>query len=89
LHLAGGVGFYDPRIRGHMNHDGVSNRRFHQTIRELRAIAVAHGRNPCLAEIEAALRHTKMATGRWTKAHARPLYDLVRRGINPSFRALK
>jgi len=89
LHLAGGVGTYDPSIRGHMNHDGISNRRFHQTIRELRAIAVAHGRNPWLAEMEATFRHGKMALGRLTKTHARPLYDLVRKGINPSFRALK
>ena len=89
LHLAGGRGVYDARIRGHMNHDGISNRQFHRTIRELRAIAVAHGRNPWLADLEAAFRHTKMATGRWTKARTRPLYDLVRRGINPSFRPLE
>jgi glycosyltransferase involved in cell wall biosynthesis len=89
LHLAGGRGVYDPRIRGHMNHDGISNLQFHRTIREIRAIAVAHGRNPWLAHLEAAFQHTKMATGRWTKARARPLYDFVRRGINPAFRPLK
>jgi glycosyltransferase involved in cell wall biosynthesis len=89
LHLAGGRGVYDARIRGHMNHDGISNLQFHRTIRELRTIAVAHGRNPWLAHLEAAFRHTKMATGRWTKARARPLYDLVRRGINQDFRPLK
>jgi glycosyltransferase involved in cell wall biosynthesis len=88
LHLAGGQGVYDPRIRGHMSHDGISNLQFHRTIREVCAIAVAHGRNPWLAHLEAACRHAKMATGRWTKARARPLYDLVRRGINPAFRPL-
>ena len=89
LHLAGGGGVYDARIRAHMNHDGISNRQFHRTIRELRAIAVAHGRNPWLADLEAAFQHAKMAAGRWTKARARPFYDLVRRGINPSFRPLE
>ena len=72
-----------------MNHDGISNRQFHRTIREVRAIAVAHGRNPWLADLEAAFQHAKMAAGRWTKARARPFYDLVRRGINPSFRPLE
>jgi glycosyltransferase len=88
LHLASGRGVYDARIRGHMNHDGISNVQFHRTIRELRAIAVAYGRNSWLAHLEAAFRHAKMATGRWTKARARPVYDLVRRGINPAFRPL-
>jgi glycosyltransferase involved in cell wall biosynthesis len=88
LHLAGGRGVYDARIRGHMNHDGVSNVQFHRTIHELRAIAVAYGRNYWLAHVEAVFRHAKMATGRWAKVRARPLYDLVRRGINPAFRPL-
>jgi glycosyltransferase involved in cell wall biosynthesis len=88
LHLAGGRGIYEPRIRGHMNHDGISNTDFHRTIREVRTIAVAHGRDPVRAGLEAAFEHTKVATGRWTKAHARPLYDLVRRSINRSVRPL-
>jgi glycosyltransferase involved in cell wall biosynthesis len=89
LHLAGGRGIYDPGIRGHMNHDGISNTDFHRTIREVCAIAVAHGREPVRASSEAAFQHAKVAAGRWTKAHARPLYDLVRRSINRSVRPLR
>ena len=89
LHSERGRGVYDPRIRGNMNHDGISNRQFHRTIRELRAIAVEHGRNPWLADVEAAVRHAKVATGRCIKERARPLYDLVRWYTNPSFRRLR
>ena len=83
LHRAGGGGVYDVPIRAHMNHDGISNRQFHRPIRELRAIAVAHGRNPWLADLEAAFQHAKMAAGHWTKARTQLVYDLVRRGVNP------
>jgi glycosyltransferase involved in cell wall biosynthesis len=88
LHLAGGRGVYDFRIRGHMNHDGISNTDFHRTIREVRAIAVANGYAPMRAHFEAAFQHAKVSAGRWTKAHARPVHDLVRRTINRSFRPL-
>jgi glycosyltransferase involved in cell wall biosynthesis len=88
LHRAGGHGVHSPRIRGHMNHDGISNVDYHRTIREVRAIAIAYGRHPCLAYLEAGLQHTKMTAGRWTKAYAAGLYHRVRRRINPSFRPL-
>lgn len=86
LDRAGGRAVHDPRIRGHMNHNGISNLDYHGTIREVRAIAIAHGRNPCLAHLEAGVQHVKMAAGRWTKTHAGGLYCRVRRRINPSFR---
>jgi glycosyltransferase involved in cell wall biosynthesis len=88
LHLAGGRGVYDPQILGHMNHDGISNIAFHRTIGEVRAIAVAHGRHPGLAGLEAAWQHLKTGLGRWTKRHAQPLYRLVRQTINRSYRPL-
>jgi hypothetical protein len=88
LHRAGGRGVHEPRIRGHMNHDGVSNVDYHRTIREVCAIAIAHGRNPWVAHLEANLQHVKMTAGRWTKAHSAGLYHRVRRRINPSFRPL-
>jgi glycosyltransferase len=87
LHRAGGRGVHSPLIRGHMNHDGISNLNYHRTIREVRAIAIAYGRNRSLAHLEASLQHVKMAAGRWTKAHAGGFYRRVRQTINPSFRA--
>jgi hypothetical protein len=71
-----------------MNHDGISNVDYHRTIREVCAIAIAYGRNPCLAHLEAGLQYAKMTAGRWTKAYAAGLYHRVRRRINPSFRPL-
>jgi glycosyltransferase involved in cell wall biosynthesis len=88
LHSAGGRGVHSPRIRGHMNHDGVSNVDYHRTIREVRDIAIAYGRNPCLAHLEAGLQHVKVTAGRWTKSYAAGLYHHIRRRINPSFRPL-
>ena len=88
LHLAGGRGVHDPRVRGHMNHDGVSNTDFHRTIREVSAIAVAHGCPPARAHLDAAFQHAKMAIGRWIKARARPVYHTVRKSINRSYRHL-
>jgi glycosyltransferase involved in cell wall biosynthesis len=88
LHLAGAKGGYDSRIVGHMSHEGVSNREFQETIDEVRRIVVAHGRNPFMAAAEANIRRLKTATSRPIKRHARPLYDLVRALINPSYRPI-
>jgi glycosyltransferase involved in cell wall biosynthesis len=89
LHLNGGRGIYDPQIVGHMTHDGISNIAFHQTIREVQAIAIAHGRASVPAGLEAAVQHLKMEVGRWTRRHSRPLYELVRQKINRSYRSLR
>jgi glycosyltransferase involved in cell wall biosynthesis len=88
LHRAGGRGAYCPGILGHMAHAGVSNRQFRRTIDEVRMIAVAHGRGPVVASLEAQLRRLKTAASYPVKRHARPLYRLVRRIINPSFRPM-
>ncbi len=88
LHRSGGRGRYGSQIVGHINHDGVSNTAFHLTIREVQAIAVAHGRAALLAGSEAAWQHLKMAIGRRVKRQARPLYQLIRQKINRSYRPL-
>jgi glycosyltransferase involved in cell wall biosynthesis len=88
LHRAGARGQYCPGIVGHMTHAGVSNREFRDTIEEVRAIAIAHGRNRLLASTEARLRWLKTATAGPIKRHLEPLYRLIRRRINPSYRPL-
>jgi len=85
LHKAGGVGAYSPEIRGHMTHAGVSNRQFKRTIDEVKEIAVAHGRNRLIAATEARARYMKTAASQPVKRHAAPLYQLIRRVINPAY----
>lgn len=86
LHLAGGRGGYCPDILGHMTHAGVSNREFQETIDEVRRIAIAHGRNPLIAATEAHARRLKTAASLPIKQHIPPLYHLVRRLINRSYK---
>jgi glycosyltransferase involved in cell wall biosynthesis len=88
LHRSGGRGVYCPELFAHMNHDGVSNRAFARTIDEVKRIVIAHGRNPLVAEAEASMRHVKTRAAQPLKRHLRPLYRLVRRMINPSFRPI-
>jgi glycosyltransferase involved in cell wall biosynthesis len=88
LHLAGGRGVYLREIVGHMNHDGVSNNDYLRTVREVEAIAVAHGRNRHLARLETVARALKTTVGRQLKGPARPIYRFVRRHINRSYRPL-
>ncbi len=85
LHTVGGWGVYEPRIVGHMTHEGVSNLQFRRTIDEVRRIAVHHGRNPLLATVEAGSRLAKTSFGNWVRSHAEPLYSATRKAINPSF----
>jgi hypothetical protein len=86
LHRAGGVGVYCPEIVGHMTHAGVSNRRFASTIDEVRQIAIAHGRNRVIANIEARARLLKTSAAQPIKRRFYPLYSFIRRAINPSYR---
>jgi glycosyltransferase involved in cell wall biosynthesis len=86
LHRAGFRGVYNPEIVGHMTHDGVSNRQFRRTIQEVRHIVVAQGRNPAVAALEAGFRQLKTDLAQPVKRHGRPLYQLVRRTINASYR---
>jgi len=85
LHHHGGCGAYSSAILGHMTHAGISNRQFHRTIAEVKAIAIAHGRSPLLAGLEAVARHLKTATSRPLERHARPLYQKIRQIINPAY----
>lgn len=86
LHLAGGTGVHVPGLRGNMSHDGVSNTRWARTMREVAEIAQAHGRHPALATAGLWYQLGKIATGRVIKHRAGPLYRVVRRLINPSYR---
>ena len=88
LHCAGGKGVYCPALCAHMNHDGVSNRRFARTIDEVKKIVIAHGRNPLVAEIEARMRRVKTSAAQPIKRHLQPLYRLVRRTINASYKPI-
>jgi glycosyltransferase involved in cell wall biosynthesis len=88
LHRAGQVGVYNPGIVGHMNHDGASNTHYRRTFAEVCDIAVRHGRAPWRASTEKAYQIAKVTAGRVLKARARPLYDIVRQGLNQSYRAL-
>jgi glycosyltransferase involved in cell wall biosynthesis len=83
---AGCIGAYSPDIVANMAHAGVSNRLYKRTLDEVRAIAVAHGRHPLIAATEARLRYVKTSLSHVVKRHARPLYHLVRRAINVSYR---
>lgn len=86
LYRAGSRGHYSPALRGHMTHAGVSNRQFKRTIEEVKAIAVAHGRHRLVAAAEAQARIAKTSASLAVKRHAQPLYRMVRRAINPSYR---
>jgi hypothetical protein len=88
LHLAGGRGAYLPDLVGHMNHDGVSNAEYLRTLREVEAIAVAHGRDPRLARLESLGRALKTSIGRQLRGPARPIYRFVRSHINRSYSPL-
>lgn len=85
LHRAGGRGVYTSAVLGHMTHAGVSNRQFRRTTDEVKTIAIAHGRSPIVATVEAHARYVKTAASLPVKRHARPLYHLIRRIINPSY----
>lgn len=89
LHLAGGVGAYVPDLCGNMNHDGVSNRRWARTMREVAAIATAHGRHPATAQAEMWYQIAKIGAGRLVKRHAAPVYRLARQMLNRSFQPVE
>ncbi len=88
LHMSGARGIYAADVVAHMTHDGVSNRQFRRTIDEVRQIAVAHGRNAFVAGAEAKFRLLKTSISQPIKRGGRPLYELVRRAINPAYRPL-
>jgi hypothetical protein len=71
-----------------MSYDGVSNQRFVRTSREVAQIAVAHGRPAPLAYGEMSWQIAKTSAGRLMKRHAKPLYQRIRRQLNPSYQPL-
>jgi glycosyltransferase len=88
LHRTGGVGMYRPDILGCMNHDGVSNVAFRRTMREVRDIAVAYGRNPFIAQGQYLYRINKTTIGRMVGAMCAPVHHWVRQLTNRSFHQL-
>jgi glycosyltransferase involved in cell wall biosynthesis len=88
LHRAGGRGSYCSAIVANMTHDGVSNLQFRRTIEEIRQIVITDGRNPVLAGLEARFRYWKTRLSQPIKRHGAPLYRLIRRSINPSFKPI-
>jgi GT2 family glycosyltransferase len=89
LYRDGGAGVYCKDVVGHMTHAGVSNRQFARTIDEVRRITIAHGRSKWVAGIEARARLFKTSAAQPIKRKLYPLYSLVRRAINPSYRPAK
>jgi hypothetical protein len=88
LHCAGARGFYCPEVLGHMTQDGVSNLQFRRTIEEVRQIVIARGRSPLQAGLEAQFRLCKTAIAQPIKRNGRPLYQFMRRSINPSYKPM-
>jgi glycosyltransferase involved in cell wall biosynthesis len=87
-HSCGARGAYDPRIVAHMSIEGRSVLLFRQTAREVRRIAVEHGRNRAMAGLEYQYRVAKTAMSKPVKRSCKPLYDVVRSTINPAYRPL-
>ncbi len=85
VHRAGGRGVHDARIVGHMTHEGVSNRAFRGTAREVRDIAIAYGANPLGAYLRAELAIAKTTASLWVRARSPRLYDRVRGRINRAY----
>jgi len=88
LHCAGGRGVYCSDLIANMTHDGVSNLQFRRTIEEVMKIAIVHGRNPLLARMEAKFRYLKTRISQPVKRHGAPLYRLIRRSINASYKPM-
>jgi hypothetical protein len=88
-HSCGARGAYDPRIVAHMSIEGRSIRLFRQTAREVRRIAVEHGRNQAMAGLEYRYRVVKTALSKPVQRSCKPLYDVVRSTINPAYRPLR
>lgn len=88
-HGRGARGAYDPRIVAHMSIEGRSVRLFRQTAREVRRIAVEHGRNRAIAGLEYRYQVVKTALSKPVQRSCKPLYDLVRSTINPAYRPLR
>lgn len=82
---SGGRGVHDPGIVGHMTHEGVSNRAFRGTVREVRDIAIAYGAPVWPARLRAELSIAKTTLSHWVRACSPRLYDAVRGRINRAY----
>lgn len=85
VHRAGGRGAHDAGIVGHMTHEGVSNRAFRHTAREVRDIAIAHGEPPLRAHARAWLNIAKTSLSHAVRACSPRLYEALRARINPAY----
>lgn len=86
-HHAGYVGRYAPDVRGHMTLDGTSDRRFVESLADVRKIAIAHGQSPLRAWPLFGFRVLKGAMRRSIERHVpTSLYGLLRKWINSDYR---
>jgi glycosyltransferase involved in cell wall biosynthesis len=85
VHRAGGRGVHDAGIVGHMTHEGVSNRAFERTAREVRDIAIAYGEHPLKAYLRAQLSIAKTSVSHPVRAWSPRLYEALRGRINPAY----
>lgn len=86
LHRSGRQGEYRPEILGCMNHDGISNREYWRTMREVREVAIGYGRSPIRANLEFLYRVQKISLGRILHVMAAPVQRRIRQRINRSYR---
>lgn len=82
---SGGRGVHDPGIVGHMTHEGVSNRAFRGTVREVRDIAIAYGQPRCRAYLRAEWNIAKTALSHVIRARSPGLYEKLRSRVNPAY----
>lgn len=85
VHRAGARGVHDAGIVGHMTHEGVSNRAFARTAREVRDIAIAYGENRFRAQMRAEVNIAKTSLSHGVRAWSPRLYEALRGRINPAY----
>jgi glycosyltransferase involved in cell wall biosynthesis len=88
FHRAGLKGFYDPRLRGNMSLDGVSDRHAIRALAEVRAASIRYGYSPVKAWLRFLFRAIK-TTMRRTLEKSLPIgiTKTLRRLVNPAYRS--
>ncbi len=88
-HLAGHVGVYSRSVVGHMTLSGISDRRFVQSLIEVRKIAIRHGQSWATAWPLYYYRVVKGMSQRFLRRYAPPsLYRLLRSLINRDYQSV-
>jgi glycosyltransferase involved in cell wall biosynthesis len=81
-HRSGFKAHYTPDVVAYMTHDGASNNRFKETIKEVAAIVQDHGRPYWIAQLEKVGRTLKVRAGRFVRDIDPNLYLKLRRITN-------